>query len=169
MNAVLKAAFVGTAMTIATVVGIAQTPTAAVTIVVESAERAYHVGDLIVLDVRVTNSSKQPIVFKESERHGWFMSVYSTGDKTQTDLLAPITKKNLDALAAGHSEASDDMGAYVEVKPGESHVFRVPIETAELGLQAGSYTIVVRRRDRGTRTDLVSPPFLLMLNQRPPQ
>lgn len=167
MNTFLRAALVGTAISLNAVVGIAQTPIAAVTMAVESAEQAYHVGDLIVLDVRVTNSSKQSVVFKESERHGWFMSVYSTGDKTKTDLLAAITKKNLDALTADHSEASNDMGATLEVKPGESHVFRVPIETADLSLPPGSYTIVVRRRDRVTHTDLVSAPFVLVLSQRP--
>jgi len=36
--------------------------------VVESVERAPHAGDLVVLDVRVTNASKDVVVFKESQR-----------------------------------------------------------------------------------------------------
>ena len=98
----------------------------------ESVERAPHAGDLVVLDVRVTNASKDVVIFKESQRRGWSTLLSRTGDAKHVDLLASKRQKALDELSAGGSESSEDIGATLEVAAGENYVFRVPIETAGL-------------------------------------
>lgn len=55
------------------------------------------------------------------------------------------------------------------IAKGENHVFRVPIETAGLNLQPGSYTVVDHRYDMKSRVDIVSPPFVVTLTQPPQQ
>src|ERR1700753_3218009 len=115
--------------------------------VVESVERAYQVGDLVVLDVKVTNSSKEVVIFEESQRLGWSTLLSMTTDNSHTDLLAAKRQKALDDLAASGTEGVGDMDATLKVQPGESHVCRVPIETSDLNLQSASYTVVVRRYD----------------------
>jgi hypothetical protein len=155
---VFLAAAIGTTQTVV--------PAPSVTMVVKSADRAYHVGDLVVVNVRLTNMSKQKVVFEESPKLGWSISLYRTEDNAHTDLLTAARQKNLSAPALG---SNDGMAASLEVEPGESNVFRVGIETADLALQPGTYTLVVRRRDLYANVDLATPPFTLTLAERPPQ
>jgi hypothetical protein len=65
MNKVLQAAIMGVSISLSASVASAQV--SGVTMVVESVERAPHAGDLVGLDVRVTNASKDVVVFKESQ------------------------------------------------------------------------------------------------------
>jgi hypothetical protein len=163
MNAFLRTAIIGTAISLGGTVGNAQAPR--VTMVVESVERAYRVGDLVVFDVKVTNSSKEVVIFKESQRLGWSTLLSKTADNSHTDLLAAKRQKALEALTASGTESVEDMGATLEVQSGENHVFRVPIETSDLNLQSGSYTVIIRRYDLRSHIDLVRPPFSFMLTQ----
>jgi len=148
---------------------VANAQASGVTMVVEAVERTFHPGDLVVLDVRVTNASKDVVVFKEAQREGWSTPLFRTDDPKHTDLLASRRQKALEELTASKIEDSDDMGATLEVAPGENHVFRVPIETAGLNLQSGSYTVVVRRQDMKSGVTIVSPPFVVTLTQPQPQ
>jgi hypothetical protein len=116
----------------------------------------------------MTNASKDVVVFKESQRRGWSTLLSRTGDAKHADLLAAKRQKALDEFSAGKSEGSEDMGATLQIAPGENHAFRVPIETAGLNLQPGSYPVVVRRYDMKSRVDIVSPPFVVTLTP-PPQ
>lgn len=136
-----------------------------VTMVVESVESPARVGELVVLDVKVTNASKDAVVFQETQRRGWSTTLYRTDDPKHADLLAMKRQKTLDALSASKTESSEDMGATLEVAPGENPIFRVPIETSDLNLQPGSYTVVVRRYDMKSNIDIVSSPFVIMLAQ----
>ena len=116
MNKVFRAAIMGVSISLSASVASAQT--SGVTMAVESVERAPHAGDLVVLDVRVTNASKNVVVFKESQRRGWSTLLSRTGDAMHADLLASKRQKALDELSAGKSESSDDMGgAALEVAP----------------------------------------------------
>jgi hypothetical protein len=138
-----------------------------VTMVVESVERTPRPGDLVVLDVKVTNSSKDVVVFKESQSRGWSALLFKTGDAKKVDLLASKRQKALDELSASKSETSEDMGATLEVAPGKNHVFRVPIQTDGLNLQSISYTVIIRRYDMKSKVDIVSSPFVVVLAQTP--